>query len=80
MEINRLTKNEAIDNAPYGIRVNSVNMVATDTPMIARAGILVAAAMSVEYAPKMGRITTDSISGLTQTSIIARQRFGSRLR
>ena len=28
-----LTRNAAIDYAPYGIRVNSVNMAATDTPM-----------------------------------------------
>ncbi len=32
-----LTRNAAIDYAPYGIRVNSVNMAQTDTPMVARA-------------------------------------------
>lgn len=32
-----LTRNAAIDYAPYGIRVNSVNMAATDTPMTAAA-------------------------------------------
>ncbi len=31
-----ITKNAAIDYAPYGIRVNSVNPPATDTPMIHR--------------------------------------------
>jgi NAD(P)-dependent dehydrogenase (short-subunit alcohol dehydrogenase family) len=31
-----ITKNAAIDYAPYGIRVNSVNPPATDTPMIKR--------------------------------------------
>jgi NAD(P)-dependent dehydrogenase (short-subunit alcohol dehydrogenase family) len=42
--VNGLTKNAAVDYAPYGIRVNSVNMAATDTPMVERAGILVAEA------------------------------------
>ena len=28
-----LTRNAAIDYAPYGIRVNSVNMAGTETPM-----------------------------------------------
>lgn len=55
-----LTRNAAVDYAPYGIRVNSVNMAATDTPMIARAGQLVAEA-SKEPGPKMGRIKTQSI-------------------
>lgn len=31
-----ITKNAAIDYAPYGIRINSVNPPATDTPMIKR--------------------------------------------
>lgn len=39
--VNGLTRNAAIDYAPHGIRVNSVNMSATDTPMVARAGVLV---------------------------------------
>jgi NAD(P)-dependent dehydrogenase (short-subunit alcohol dehydrogenase family) len=43
--VNGLTRNAAVDYAPYKIRVNSVNMAATDTPMVARAGQLVAAAM-----------------------------------
>lgn len=55
-----LTRNAAIDYAPYGIRVNSVNMAATDTPMIARAGQLVAEA-SKEPGPKMGRVKTQSL-------------------
>ena len=33
-----MTRNAAVDYAPSGIRVNSVNMAATDTPMIQRAG------------------------------------------
>ncbi len=32
-----LTRNAAIDYAPHGIRVNSVNMAQTDTPMVSRA-------------------------------------------
>lgn len=35
--VNGLTRSAAIDLAPYGIRVNSVNMAATTTPMTDRA-------------------------------------------
>ena len=59
--VNGLTRNAAIDYAPYGIRVNSVNMSATDTPMVARAGQLVAASAAATEGPKMGRLKTDSI-------------------
>lgn len=31
--VNGLTRSAAVDYAPYGIRVNSVNMAATETPM-----------------------------------------------
>jgi len=55
-----LTRNAAIDYAPYGIRVNSVNMAATDTPMVERATQLVMAA-SKATGPKMGGIKTQSI-------------------
>jgi NAD(P)-dependent dehydrogenase (short-subunit alcohol dehydrogenase family) len=55
-----LTRNAAVDYAPYGIRVNSVNMAATDTPMVTRAGALVAEA-SKAPGPKMGRIKTQSL-------------------
>lgn len=55
-----LTRNAAIDYAPYGIRVNSVNMAATDTPMVERAGKLVAARSRAEE-PNMGRLKTQSI-------------------
>ncbi|MGL4543168.1 MAG: SDR family NAD(P)-dependent oxidoreductase, partial [Polymorphobacter sp.] len=47
-----LTRNAAIDYAPFGIRVNSVNMAATDTPMVERAGKLVGA-MSKPISPSM---------------------------
>jgi NAD(P)-dependent dehydrogenase (short-subunit alcohol dehydrogenase family) len=59
--VNGLTANAAIDYAPYGIRVNSVNMAATDTPMIARAGQLVAAINREGQGDNMGRIKTQSI-------------------
>ena len=65
--VNGLTRNAAIDYAPYGIRVNSVNMAATDTPMIARAGALVAASMKDNSGPTMGRIKTNSILSYTDS-------------
>ncbi len=51
--------------APSSTSVNSVNMAATDTPMIARAGALVAASMREAQGPQMGRIKTDSILSWT---------------
>ncbi len=65
--VSGLTKNAALDYAPYGIRVNSVNMAATDTPMVARAGQLVAAASAAATGPTMGRIKIDSIMAYTDT-------------
>jgi NAD(P)-dependent dehydrogenase (short-subunit alcohol dehydrogenase family) len=64
--VNGITKNAAVDYAPFGIRVNSVNMAATDTPMIARAGALVAA-QNAAAGPgaAMGRIKTQSILAFT---------------
>lgn len=41
-----LTRNAAIDYASFGIRVNSVNMAQTDTPMVFRAMEFVKWAMS----------------------------------
>ncbi|MDX5402291.1 MAG: SDR family oxidoreductase, partial [Rhodobacterales bacterium] len=63
--VNGLTRNAAIDYAPYGIRVNSVNMAATDTPMVARAGAMVAASMQHSQGPMMGSIKTSSILAWT---------------
>lgn len=60
-----LTRNAAIDYAPYGIRVNSVNMAATDTPMVARAGELVALSAQATQGPVMGRLKIDSILAYT---------------
>lgn len=61
--VNGLTRNAAIDYAPHGIRVNSVNMAATDTPMVERAGILVAEATKANKTtgPNMGRAKTFSL-------------------
>lgn len=61
--VNGLTRNAAIDYAPHGIRVNSVNMSATDTPMVARAGVLVAEAAQANPSPEpnMGRAKTFSL-------------------
>jgi NAD(P)-dependent dehydrogenase (short-subunit alcohol dehydrogenase family) len=63
-----LTRNAAIDYAPHGIRVNSVNMAATDTPMVARAGEMVAASMQTADGPTMGRIKTNSILSYSDPS------------
>lgn len=52
--------------APWGIRVNSVNMAATDMPIIARAGVLVAAqSAAARPGPVMGRLKTTSILART---------------
>ncbi len=66
--VNGMTRNAAVDYAPYGIRVNSVNMAATDTPMVARAGALVAASMAETAGPTMGRIKTQSILAYADTA------------
>lgn len=59
--VNGLNANAAIDYAPYGIRVNSVNMAATDTPMMARAGQWVAEIMRAGQGGTMGLIKTQSL-------------------
>jgi NAD(P)-dependent dehydrogenase (short-subunit alcohol dehydrogenase family) len=59
--VNGLTKNAAVDYAPYGIRINSVNMAATDTPMVQRAGVLVMEAAKASSGPGMGRVKIDSL-------------------
>ncbi|MEQ1824319.1 MAG: SDR family NAD(P)-dependent oxidoreductase [Pirellula sp.] len=65
--VNGLTKNAAVDYAPYGIRINSVNMAATDTPMVERAGILVAEAAKANSGVGMGRIKMDSLLSYTDS-------------
>ena len=67
--VNGLTANAAIDYAPYGIRVNSVNMAATDTPMIARAAEAVAAINAASKSKGgMGRIKTQSVLAYAESS------------
>ncbi len=56
-----LTRNAALDYAPYGIRINSVNMAATDTPMVARAGEFVKASKEAGEGSSMGGLKTQSI-------------------
>ena len=59
--VNGLTANAAIDYAAHGIRVNSVNMAATDTPMVARAGHLVGEITRAEPGDNIGLIKTQSV-------------------
>ncbi|WP_284359840.1 SDR family NAD(P)-dependent oxidoreductase [Candidatus Phycosocius spiralis] len=66
--VNGLTKNAAVDYAPYGIRINSVNMAATDTPMVERAGILVAESAKASTGPGMGRLKIDSLLSYTDSN------------
>lgn len=59
--VNGLTRNAAIDYAPYGIRINSVNMAATDTPMVDRAMEFVKAEVAGGASFGMGAIKTQSL-------------------
>lgn len=59
--VNGLTRNAAIDYAPYGIRINSVNMAETQTPMVERAGEFVAAEIKAGAGFGMGKIKTMSL-------------------
>ncbi|MEG1573084.1 MAG: SDR family oxidoreductase, partial [Bacteroidales bacterium] len=52
--VNGLVRNAAIDYAPYGIRVNSVNMAETLTPMVERAEEFVKASVSAGEGFGMG--------------------------
>ena len=63
-----ITRNGAIDYAPYGIRVNSVNMAATETPMTDAAFRKVRAVQQERAAdpalagtPNMGMLKTQSL-------------------
>lgn len=57
-----LTRSAAIDYAAYGIRINSVNMANTTTPMVERAMQLVRMKMQeAGNAPSMGLLKTDSL-------------------
>jgi NAD(P)-dependent dehydrogenase (short-subunit alcohol dehydrogenase family) len=60
--LNGLTKNAAIDYAPFGIRVNSVNMANTDTPMVHRAMELVRQKLAASgEGPGISLIKTQSL-------------------
>lgn len=56
-----LTRNSAIDYAPFGIRINSVNMAATDTPMVERATEFVRAMKESGNTGTMGGLKAQSI-------------------
>lgn len=59
--INGLVRSAAIDYAPYGIRINSVNMAQTYTPMVARAYEFVEAQEKAGLGFGMGKIKTMSL-------------------
>lgn len=59
--VNGLMRNAAIDYAPYGIRINSVNMAETQTPMVQRAGDFVKAEQKAGVGFGMGAIKTMSL-------------------
>lgn len=59
--INGLVQSAAIDYAPYGIRINSVNMAQTYTPMVENAYKFVAAQEKAGKGFGMGKIKTLSI-------------------
>lgn len=59
--VNGLVRNAAIDYAPYGIRINSVNMAETETPMVERATDFVKAQQKAGDGFGMGKIKTMSL-------------------
>lgn len=65
--VNGLVRNAAIDYAPYGIRINSVNMAETLTPMVERAGEFVRAEQKAGIAFGMGRVKTMSLLKYTDS-------------
>ncbi|WP_199912801.1 SDR family NAD(P)-dependent oxidoreductase [Aquimarina aquimarini] len=67
--VNGLTKNAAIDYAEYGIRINSVCMANTATPMVERAYKLVMAKVKASKgAVGMGNIKTKSLLQYTDSN------------
>ena len=56
-----LTRQAALDYAPYGIRVNSVNMAGTETPMTQRAGEFVQAMRKMGKGSPTSALKTMSI-------------------
>lgn len=63
-----LTRNAAIDYASYGIRVNSVNMAQTDTPMVFRAMEFVKWAMSKGQSSGMSSFKSNSLLATNEPS------------
>lgn len=59
--LNGLMRNAAIDYAPYGIRINSVNMAETLTPMVERAQEFVKAEVASGKGFGMGSLKTQSL-------------------
>lgn len=56
-----LTRQAALDYAPYGIRINSVNMAATDTPMVERAFEFVSASQQEGNSSPTALLKTKSL-------------------
>lgn len=65
--VNGLVKSAAVDYAPYGIRVNSVNMAQTDTPMSVKAYEFVAEKQKAGVGFGMGGIKTMSLQAYTDS-------------
>lgn len=63
-----LTRNAAIDYAPHGIRVNSVNMAQTDTPMVFRAYEFVKWAMEQGMGSGMAGLKGQSLLSANEPS------------
>jgi NAD(P)-dependent dehydrogenase (short-subunit alcohol dehydrogenase family) len=63
-----LTRNAAIDYAPQGIRVNSVNMAQTDTPMVFRAYEFVKWAMDQGMGSGMAGLKSQSLLSANEPS------------
>jgi len=63
-----LTRNAAIDYAPHGIRVNSVNMAQTDTPMVFRAYEFVKWAMEQGMGSGMAGLKSQSLLSANEPS------------
>lgn len=59
--VNGLVRSAAVDYAPYGIRVNSVNMAQTYTPMVTRAYEFVEAQEKAGVGFGMGKVKTMSL-------------------
>jgi NAD(P)-dependent dehydrogenase (short-subunit alcohol dehydrogenase family) len=68
--VSALTRSAAIDYSTYGIRVNSVNMGTTETPMFERAkALLVARARETGNAPKTAMMKINSLLQATDSNM-----------